>query len=150
MAKLPSVTDLPRDERQSIAALARAEIRHPVGAYDIVTLDGSHPLQHLLGEDSMPNNYNQRHAYDQEETMPPRGGRNFNDPSDPNETIDAEEAQARLQAIFDALDPGERPNMLAALQQFLEAQGASTAEADGTNEGRSRPGLPQPSPRRAR
>src|SRR4029077_18877651 len=81
-------------------------------------------LAHSLGlaEDAvgMPNSYRPRRAYDQE--MPPRGGSNYPAPSDPNggETIDAEEAEARLQAIFDALDPAERPAMLMALGQFLE------------------------------
>jgi hypothetical protein len=47
MSRLPSIKDLPRAERERLAALAKAEILSPVGAYDTVTMDGSHPLQRL-------------------------------------------------------------------------------------------------------
>lgn len=69
-------------------------------------------------------------AFDQ---MPPRGGSNYPDPNgDQNgEVIDAAEAEARLQAIFDALDPNQRPAMIAALAQFVEEHAGETDAMDG-------------------
>jgi hypothetical protein len=116
------------DESMRLAALAREEIRHPIGAYDQITADGQHPLSQLLKGPNMT-----RHSkLARDQNLDPRGATEAEQYSDDSTDglIDSDDLIGFVRMCMSRLQGPERTAFAQKLASLLAVAESGNGASD--------------------